>query len=123
MLWGCCASILVIIIILLAIYFFNYNTHNTLEPFLTIDDTKLQDKIATLNKQNDPPVEIQHQIPAPANQLSSEQSMAIDSDVLRNVRVLKNFSMTDEFDSRPWYFLVFVSLLEFWLRQSSFQPQ
>jgi len=97
--FGIFAIILLILIIFIGfdIYYKNNNIHNTkIEPFITSNDDKLFD----------PPIDIKYQIPVPGNQLSSEQLKNIDTDILRNVRRSKNFSMTDEFDFYQMYSLI-----------------
>ena len=105
MLWGCIALLLIIILIIsmILIFYNNYKQNNNennnknnniLEPFLFIDDSSLY--MPLVDKEL--PSEIQYQIPSPGNDLTDLQSQAIDSDVLRNVRVLTNFSKIDELD-------------------------
>jgi len=80
----------------------NHNNHNNnIESFLALDDsaTSLYVKPNEVNK----PVSILYQIPNPANQLTDTQQDSIDSDVLRSVRNLKNFSMVDELDYYQMY--------------------
>ena len=80
---------------------------NSQENFLAIDDTILLTEPSNTNINNDnKPVDIQHQIPVPVNQLTDEQLQSIDTDVLRKVRTLANFSMTDEFDFYQIYTLI-----------------
>ena len=111
MLWGCIALLLIIILIIsmILIFYNNYkqnnnenkfnNHNNTLEPFLFIDDSKLYMPLSD----KELPSEIQYQIPSPGNNLTDLQSQAIDSDILRNVRVLTNFSKIDELDFYQMY--------------------
>jgi hypothetical protein len=103
--WGICALLLVIILIIsVIIYILNYNSK---ENFLAIDDNilLLEPTNNTINTDNKP-VDIQYQIPVSANQLTDEQLHSIDTDVLRQVRTLANFSMTDEFDFYQIYTLI-----------------
>jgi hypothetical protein len=116
--WGSNAIILLIIIILLGItiYINNKKTNtniNTTEHFLALDETKLYNNISnilnpsiTSNLNDNKPVSIESQIPVPVNQLSLTELQSIDSDVLRNVRTLKNFSMTDELNFYQMYGLL-----------------
>ena len=104
--WGFCALLLIIILIIsIIIYILNIKSQET-EHFLAIDNTLLQNLNDSNTNTNNKPVEIEHQIPVSANQLTDEQLQSIDSDVLRNVRVLANFSMTDEFDFYQIYTLI-----------------
>jgi len=108
MLLGYIALLLIIIILVIGIY---KHKKNTKEHFLILNDQSIyvnpQNTTSPLNPLNtlnpsitsdNTPVEIKHQIPVTANQLSDTQLKSIDTDVLRNVRTLANFSMTDEFD-------------------------
>ena len=110
MLWCCLGLVLIIILIISIILLFykNYkennntitnNNNNTIEPFLFIDDSKLYMPLSD----KELPSEIQYQIPYPGNNLTDLQSQAIDSDILRNVRVLTNFSKIDELDFYQMY--------------------
>jgi hypothetical protein len=77
------------------------------ETFLAIDDKILLTDPNNPNVNMDnKPVDIQYQIPVSANQLTDEQLQSIDTDVLRKVRTLANFSMTDEFDFYQIYTLI-----------------
>jgi len=77
------------------------------ENFLALDETKLNENLMQLQNPNDnKPVEIQYQIPVSANQLSTNELKSIDTDILRNTRVLANFSMTDEFNFYQIYSLL-----------------
>jgi len=101
MVWGICALLLFIILIIsITLYILTLNKNET---FLTLDETNL---IIENNNTNNKPVEIQYQIPVTANQLSDDQLQSIDTDVLRNVRTLANFSMTDEFNFYQMYSLI-----------------
>jgi hypothetical protein len=115
MLCGCLGLILIIILIIafVLVYYKNYknsnnsnnsksNSNNTIEPFLFIDDSNLY--MPPTDKEL--PTEIQYQIPSPGNNLTDLQSQAIDSDILRNVRVLTNFSKIDELDFYQMYNII-----------------
>ena len=71
------------------------------EPFLFINDSSLY--ISNDNNVNNSPVQIKYQMPVYLNQLNDKQLQDIDSNVLRNVRPLVNFSMTDELDIYQMY--------------------
>ena len=102
--WGFCALLLIIILIIsIIIYILDINSRET---FLAIDDTILLTDPNNPNIPNNKPVDIQYQIPVSANQLTDEQLQSIDTDVLRKVRTLANFSMTDEFDFYQIYTLI-----------------
>ena len=122
MLWGIIGIVLIIILIIYIVYIKQYQndsnsinsinvSHPTIiENFLLLDDSKLRNDSNNSNNSNNSstndinkPVDIQYQLPIPANQLSDIQLQAIDSDILRNTRSLKNFSMTDEFDFYQMY--------------------
>jgi len=106
MIWGYCAFILILIIIIIIVYKLYYGKTET-EPFLLLNNADTIFNSATIGTgEKDPPTEIQYQIPVPVNQLSDNQLTSIDSDVLRNVRRLANFSMTDEFDFYQMYNLI-----------------
>ena len=80
---------------------------NTTENFLSIDDSSLYiNNESSTNTNDNKPIDIKYQIPVSANQLSDNELQSIDSDILRNVRVLANFSMTDEFDYYQMYSLL-----------------
>ena len=126
MLWGICGFILFIILFIVLVYLSSiYNSQdgkdgndrndknnmtykqnekdidNYIESFLALDDsaTSLYVKPDEVNT----PASILYQIPNPANQLSDTQQDSIDSDVLRSVRIRKNFSMVDELDYYQMY--------------------
>ena len=108
MLWGCIALLLIsillifIIVNIIIILYKRYvkdNKKNTLETFLNINDSNLY--MPSTDKEL--PAEIQYQIPAAGNDLTDIQSEGIDTDVLRNVRFLTNFSQTDELDFYQMY--------------------
>ena len=106
MLWGSNALGLIIIIIVIGIIIYMKNANAT-ENFLSIDETNFYIKNPDpTNANTNKPVDIQYQIPVPANQLTTEQLQSIDNDVLRNVRTLSNFSMTDEFNFYQMYSLI-----------------
>ena len=93
--------IIIIIVIGISIYMKNKEEKekeniNYTENFLSLDETNFYMKSTDPTKANDnTPSEIQYQIPVTANQLSSEELQSLDTDILRNVRNLANFSMTD----------------------------
>lgn len=126
MLWGIIGIVLIIILIIYIVYSIycdgslyskqyqndstNINSTNisqqkVIENFLLLDDSKLRNDLENgdVTIYNNKPVDIQYQIAIPANQLLDTQLEAIDSDILRNTRSLKNFSMTDEFDFYQMY--------------------
>ena len=76
-------------------------TDNT-ENFLNIPDSQLYQPVDRTLK----PSDIQYQIPIAQNQLTDLQLQSLDTDVLRNVRVLVNFSLTDELDFYQMYNLL-----------------
>jgi hypothetical protein len=72
------------------------------ENFLNIPDSQLYQSMDKTLK----PSEIKYQIPIAQNQLTDLQLQFLDTDVLRNVRVLVNFSLTDELDFYQMYNLL-----------------
>ena len=72
------------------------------EPFLAINDKQLYN----LDEDNKGASTIETIIPAPQNQLSDIQLQNTDTNILRNVRVLKLFSMNDEIDYYQMYNLL-----------------
>ena len=110
MVWGICALLLFIILIIsITLYILSLKSTET---FLALDETNLFIENTTRknannkNGINNKPVEIQYQIPVTANQLSDAELQSIDTDILRNVRTLANFSMTDEFNFYQMYSLL-----------------
>jgi len=104
--WGFCGLLLIIILIIsIIMYILKINSQ---EQFLAIDDSILlaDPNNANTNSNTNKPVDIQYQIPVSANQLTDEQLQSIDTDVLRKVRTLANFSITDEFDFYQIYTLI-----------------
>lgn len=119
MLWGLGIFILVVILIfiLVVIYFIRQNESENehehkkekeskyfLEPFIAINDSNLYMPVKDKNSLK--PENIKYQIPIAQNQLTDLQLEGIDSDILREVRVLKNFSHTDELDFYQMYNLL-----------------
>ena len=74
-----------------------------IETFLAINDSILYTNPTETNTISNKPENIQYQIPVSANQLTDKQIQSIDTDVLRNVRVLTNFSKIDELDFYQMY--------------------
>ena len=79
-----------------------YETETKTENFLNIPDSQLYQPVDRTLK----PSDIQYQIPIAQNQLTDLQLQSIDTDVLRNARVLVNFSMTDELEFYQMYNLL-----------------
>jgi hypothetical protein len=73
------------------------------ENFINIQDSALYKSVSG---DSNKPSDIQYQIPIAQNQLTDLQLQSLDTDVLRNVRVLKNFSLTDELDFYQMYNLL-----------------
>jgi hypothetical protein len=97
--------ILLIIIIYLCIpkwFPKTYETFTSRNNFLSIADSILYQK--TDVKEN--PVNIKYQIPIAQNQLTDTQLQLLDTDILRNVRSLVNFSLTDELTFYQMYNLL-----------------
>lgn len=98
--WGC--IILFIIILLICVILCHSRQPVLTEQFLFINDGNLympsKDKIK--------PETIKYQIPVAQNQLTDLQLQSLDTDVLRNIRTLVNFSNTDELDFYQMYNLI-----------------
>jgi hypothetical protein len=95
----CLIILITLFVLILYNKYYNKNTNtntNIIEPFLAINDSQLY---KNNNSDDTKPVEIKSQIPVPVNQLNDNQLIDLDSNVLRNNRILKNFSLTDELDS------------------------
>lgn len=73
------------------------------ENFINIQDSQLYKSVS---EDSNKPSNIQYQIPIAQNQLTDIQLQSLDTDVLRNVRVLKNFSLTDELTFYQMYNLL-----------------
>ena len=88
------------ILILYKIYYINPD-----ESFLALPDSTLykSNTNSTNNKINNKPIEIKKQIPVAVNQLNDNQLHSIDNNILRQNRILKNFSITDELDVYQMY--------------------
>jgi hypothetical protein len=99
--WGIIVLLFIITFILAILYFYiTQNTYTkTIEQFIAIKDSSLY----TSNTSNLEPVNIKYKVPIPANQLTDIQLLGLDSDVLRNIRVLKTFSNIDELDYSQMY--------------------
>lgn len=72
------------------------------EGFLNIPDSQLYQ----IPDDKEKPVEIKYQVPIAQNQLTDLQLQSLDTDILRNVRTLANFSLTDELDFYQMYNLI-----------------
>jgi hypothetical protein len=106
--------IIIIILILITIivnYYFNNknnnddnddndndNNDNNNETFINSSNISNDTLFESSNTNENKPVEIKSQIPVPANQLNNKQLIDIDSNILKNNRLLKKFSMADELD-------------------------
>lgn len=95
------------ILIVLAYYLINLGnstknkktSNSVIEPFIFIEDSKLY----TPPNDKETPTSISYEVAHPANQLKYEELAAIDTDILRNTRVLKTFSKNDELDFYQMY--------------------
>lgn len=94
--------ILGVIIIVYCIPKWFPTTYTIYENFLNIPDSQLYQPVDRTLK----PSDIQYQIPIAQNQLTDLQLQSLDTDVLRNARVLVNFSLTDELDVYQMYNLL-----------------
>ena len=96
--------ILIIIIIIINYYLNNKNNNddndnnNYNDIFINSENSKNDTLFESSNTNENKPVEIKSQIPVPANQLNNKQLIDIDSNILKNNRLLKKMSMTDELD-------------------------
>jgi hypothetical protein len=95
-------SAIILAVIAYKLYNSYINKNEIKEPFLFIQDSNLY--IGPDKKEN--AVEIKYQLPLPANDLTDIQQQDIDSDLLRNTRSLRNFSLTDELDFYQMYNLL-----------------
>ena len=82
--------------------FSGVNTNGNHDAFLNIPDSKLYHSVDEKSE----PIDIKYQIPIAQNQLTDTQLQSLDTDVLRNVRVQKKFSLTDELDYSQMYNLL-----------------
>ena len=99
--------IIILIIVLLVLLFLTTYIYKK-EPFInstTISNTTIPNDELYKSPSNDDtkPIEIKKQIALPANQLNSNELAEIDSNILRQNRTLKKFSMTDELDMYQMY--------------------
>jgi hypothetical protein len=92
--------ILILITIIINYYLNNKNNknNNDNENFINNSNISNDTLFESSNTNENRPVEIKSQIPVPANQLNNKQLIDIDSNILKNNRLLKKFSMTDELD-------------------------
>jgi len=101
--------IILVIVLLLLINTFRYKKepfiNSTTIPNTTIPNTTIPNDELYKSPSNDDtkPIEIKKQIALPANQLNSNELAEIDSNILRQNRTLKKFSMTDELDMYQMY--------------------
>ena len=106
--------IILVIVLLLLLNIFRYKKEpfinsttipNTIIPNTTIPNTTIPNDELYKSPSNDDtkPIEIKKQIALPANQLNSNELAEIDSNILRQNRTLKKFSMTDELDMYQMY--------------------
>ena len=77
------------------------NIEKLKEGFIAVEDSNLY-----MPQKRDPPAEIQYQIPIAKNQLTDIELQNLDTDVLRDVRRLKGFSLTDELTFHQMYNLL-----------------
>ena len=94
-------DIFCIMIILTLFIIILYKNYYLDEPFLGLADSTLYK--SNTDKINNKPLDIKSQIPVAVNQLNDQQLHNIDSNILRQNRILKNFSMTDELDVYQMY--------------------
>jgi hypothetical protein len=108
--WGIIA-ITFIILFILAILYSSISQNKTpiakeqgTEHFIAVkDDNLFQSKNKGIEATDRKPESIKYQVPIPANQLTDVQLQGLDTDVLRQIRRLKNFSNTDELDYYQMY--------------------
>lgn len=77
-----------------------YKNYYIEEAFLVTNDKSLYMGNNSTDKM---PVEIKYHVPSPVNQLNDNQLSDLDTNILRNTRVLKLFSQTDELDAYQMY--------------------
>lgn len=92
--------ITILIIIIITCYYFcnEKNYTNNYEKFIDIPKSQLYVNTDTTDTIDTTPVEINSPIPVPVNHLTGTQLSSLDNNILRNKRVLKQFSLTDELD-------------------------
>ena len=105
------AVIIILIIIIIKLYLADVNKkhsrknieniENIGEGFIAVEDSNLY-----IPDKNEPPTDIQYQIPIAMNQLTDIELQNLDTDVLRDVRRLKGFSLTDELTFHQMYNLL-----------------
>jgi hypothetical protein len=93
--------LLLIIVIIVMIIVKSLKKKYLAEGFIEVEDTNLY-----MPQKRDPPAEIQYQIPIARNQLTDVELQNLDTDVLRDVRRLKGFSLTDELTFHQMYNLL-----------------
>ena len=101
-------KILLTIVVLATIIFYMYRILRTKSFTNTYEGLYLPDVKLDIPEPTgkEPPTDISYQIPIPANQLQDTNLRDIDTDILRNVRVLANFSKTDELDFYQMYAVI-----------------
>ena len=91
---------MILIAIIISILVYRKHKNYIIEAFLVINDKSLYMGNNSTDKM---PVEIKYQVPVPVNQLNDTQLADLDTNILRNTRVLKLFSQTDELDAYQMY--------------------
>ena len=92
---------MILIAIIISILVYKKHKHYIDEAFLVINDKSLY--MDSNNSTDKMPDEIKYQVPVPVNQLNDNQLADLDTNILRNTRVLKLFSQTDELDAYQMY--------------------
>jgi hypothetical protein len=95
MIYNCDIFCIILVLTLLILILYKIFYINIDEPFLALPDSTLykSNTNSTNNKINNKPIEIKKQIPVAVNQLNDNQLHSIDNNILRQNRILKNFSI------------------------------
>ena len=91
---------MVLIAIIISILVYKKYKYYIEETFLITNDKSLYIENNSTDKM---PGEIKYHVPSPVNQLNDKQLLDLDTNILRNTRVLKLFSQTDELDAYQMY--------------------
>ena len=91
---------MILIAIIISILVYKQYKYSIEEAFLVTNDKSLYMDNDSTDKM---PVEIKYHVPSPVNQLNDNQLLDLDTNILRNTRVLKLFSQTDELSAYQMY--------------------
>lgn len=105
------SKFIIYVLIIICVGYIIYNTYKSddnkgnsiKEGFLFIPNLVLNVPVSDTKEL---PIEIKYQVPLPANQLADAELHDLDTDILRNARVLSNFSKTDELEFYQMYIVL-----------------